>query len=252
MTGGGLPPPFAGPPGAAAAAQMAAEAGRASRVAQMLPPPAAAAKKPRARAQYAYHDQSGGVAGGSSGGGAGASQQPQTAPALNAPAMYSVPGRSNGSANASAGTEAAVAAPAPYQQPPPQHTQPQQHTPNYTPLPARDAAAAPNFGQRGAPSKSATNRIDPKKIPRPSSLGSGPVERYCTDLSAPDFATTVPHACGDYVVSDMGSCSPRFIRLTLATLPSSREARNLAAIPVGAIVQPLASLAPGGESSNGF
>ena len=70
------------------------------------------------------------------------------------------------------------------------------------------------------------------------------IARYKTDVAHPDYSTTVPHACGDYRVQDVGSANPRFIRLTMGTLPSNKEARNRAAIPVAAIFQPMASLRP--------
>jgi len=70
------------------------------------------------------------------------------------------------------------------------------------------------------------------------------IARYKTDVAHPDYSTAVPHACGDYRVQDVGSANPRFIRLTMGTLPSNKEARNRAAIPVAAIFQPMASLRP--------
>ena len=71
------------------------------------------------------------------------------------------------------------------------------------------------------------------------------LKTYRTDVGMPDYATTVPAASSDYVIEDVGSCSPRFIRMTMSTLPTDKEARNKAAIPVAAVVQPLARPGPG-------
>lgn len=108
---------------------------------------------------------------------------------------------------------------------------------------------APDFGQNSAPSaeQGSKNRIDPNKIPRPPAGFPYQLLEYRTEVSHPDFPVTIPHASADYQVEDCGSANPRFIRLTMGTLPSTKEARNQAAIPVAAIVQPLAQLGPGEE-----
>ena len=64
--------------------------------------------------------------------------------------------------------------------------------------------------------------MDVEKIPRPTN-NSTTLQTYKTDIGSPDFPTTVPGAAADYVVEDVGSCSPRHVRVAISSLTKSPQ-----------------------------
>ena len=51
-----------------------------------------------------------------------------------------------------------------------------------------------------------------------------------------------PTVSSPFIVSDDGNCSPRFMRMTLYSAPTTADLLNSSHIPFGAIIQPLAEL----------
>ena len=56
-----------------------------------------------------------------------------------------------------------------------------------------------------------------------------------------------PSAQTNFRVVDDGNCSPRFMRSTLQHLPHTKEILGHCLIPMGLVVQPLASVGPNEE-----
>jgi protein transport protein SEC24 len=186
--------------------------------AKQLPPRKKAAVKKRAQRQYATSLGPGGQAAPPPPGGAPGPPNPifsgppnPTAPAMYvAPAVQQAPG---------------MCAPTQVGQTPAAPMQTMQTPATYNPGPMV-RSSAPDFGQNSNGVAAAKPKgIDVNKIPRPTTNPTH-VARYRTDVSNPDFATSVPCAGQDFVCDDVGSASPRFIRLTMQTLPADKDARN--------------------------
>lgn len=83
-------------------------------------------------------------------------------------------------------------------------------------------------------------RIDPSQIPSPTALADGrPVK----------FRTLVGQAPGpaanQYVAIDEANASPRFVRLSMYTIPCTEEVHQTSHIPFAMVVQPLAEVGHG-------
>jgi protein transport protein SEC24 len=95
------------------------------------------------------------------------------------------------------------------------------------------------------PQASAQGRVDPNEIP------SIPLSR---DAAAPYYLSNVyptyerhipPPAAVSFVAYDQGNSSPKFTRLSLNNIPSTADALQSTGLPLGLLLQPLASLQPG-------
>jgi len=86
---------------------------------------------------------------------------------------------------------------------------------------------------------SGKSRIDPTQVPRPQAEASEDVREFRTrSLST----TPVPQASSSYKVIDDGNCNPRFMRMSLNQIPSTRELATRIAIPIAVVIQPMAEL----------
>lgn len=98
-------------------------------------------------------------------------------------------------------------------------------------------------GEAEQPKPKRTDRIDPKQMPRPAELRFGePLVKFHTRSGSLPPSTT-----SEYLVVDEGNCSPRFVRLTTNNIAADGELMDSTKLCVGAILQPLADLAPGEE-----
>lgn len=89
-------------------------------------------------------------------------------------------------------------------------------------------------------SRPKNDRIDARQIPRPDFRASGVVQKYYTRSGM-----SPPAAYSDFVVIDEGNCSPRFIRMTTNSIGINAEIVESTKLSIGAVLQPLAPLAPG-------
>eukprot|EP01119_Soliformovum_irregulare_P014673 TRINITY_DN4026_c0_g1_i1.p1 TRINITY_DN4026_c0_g1~~TRINITY_DN4026_c0_g1_i1.p1 ORF type:complete len:883 (-),score=243.77 TRINITY_DN4026_c0_g1_i1:77-2725(-) len=87
-------------------------------------------------------------------------------------------------------------------------------------------------------------RIRPAEIPTPTAADQNKVTTYPTLTNR---STLPPPATSEYRVIDEGNCSPRFMRMTMYTIPCASDLQSSAHIPLGIIVQPLAELGAGEE-----
>lgn len=117
--------------------------------------------------------------------------------------------------------------------------------------PARHASA-PEFASRNGEQMAGANvqtsaqgQVDPDQIPSvPRSRDA--IAQYYLSHVYPTFEHHIPPpASVSFVAFDQGNASPKFTRLTMNSIPSSSEALHSTGLPLGLLLQPLASLQPG-------
>ena len=92
---------------------------------------------------------------------------------------------------------------------------------------------------------SAQGRVDPDQIPSVPASRDGVAQYYLNHIY-PTFEHHVPPpASVSFVAFDQGNASPKFTRLTMNNIPSTSEALHSTGLPLGLLLQPLASLQPG-------
>lgn len=100
----------------------------------------------------------------------------------------------------------------------------------------------PAMGQTGAPVP-ASSKIDPQQIPRP--VPSSTVVLY--DTREGNQANPPPPATSEYIVRDMGNCSPRYMRCTISQIPCTNDLLTTSGMQLALLVQPLALPHPSEE-----
>lgn len=90
---------------------------------------------------------------------------------------------------------------------------------------------------------STKEKIDPKQIPRPAELSFGESNKFFTRSGS-----TPPPTTSEFMVVDDGNCSPRFVRLTTNNIADDADLIESTKLCIGAIIQPLADMAPGEEA----
>ncbi|XP_011005678.1 PREDICTED: protein transport protein Sec24-like At4g32640 [Populus euphratica] len=103
------------------------------------------------------------------------------------------------------------------------------------PLPNQMTAISPVMGQTGSP-LSGASKIDPNQIPRPIP-GSSVILH---DTRVGNQANPPPPATSDYIVTDTGNCSPRYMRCTINQIPCTVDLLSTSGMPLALLVQPLA------------
>ncbi|OWM84267.1 hypothetical protein CDL15_Pgr011652 [Punica granatum] len=111
------------------------------------------------------------------------------------------------------------------------------HLPNQS-MTSISPGMAPTGASVGGPSK-----IDPNQIPRP--IPSSAVILHETRQS--DQANPPPPATSDYIVSDTGNCSPRYMRCTINQIPCTADLLATSGMQLALLVQPLALPHPSEE-----
>ena len=97
----------------------------------------------------------------------------------------------------------------------------------------------------GAPASSAQGRVDPDQIPSVPKSRDVPARYYQENIYPTMEQHLPPPGAVPFVAFDQGNCSPKFARLTMNNIPSSADALASTGLPLGLILQPLASLAEG-------
>ncbi|CAK7340908.1 unnamed protein product [Dovyalis caffra] len=103
------------------------------------------------------------------------------------------------------------------------------------PLPNQMTAISPVIGQTGSP-LSGTSKIDPNQIPRPIP-GSSVILH---DTRAGNQANPPPPATSEYIATDTGNCSPRYMRCTINQIPCTVDLLSTSGMQLALLVQPLA------------
>ncbi|KAM3076273.1 COPII coat Sec23p-Sfb3p heterodimer component [Clarireedia jacksonii] len=100
-------------------------------------------------------------------------------------------------------------------------------------------------GFSGNVQTSAQGRVNPDEIPSvPRSRDA--IAQYYLKNVYPTFEHHLPPpAAVSFVAFDQGNSSPKFTRLSLNNIPSTADALQSTALPLGLLLQPLAALQPG-------
>lgn len=108
---------------------------------------------------------------------------------------------------------------------------------------SRNGEQAPGFAANVQ--TSAQGRVDPDQIPSVPRSRDAIAEYYRSHVY-PTFEHHIPPpACVSFVAFDQGNSSPKLTRLTMNSIPSTADALQSTGLPLGLLLQPLASLQPG-------
>ncbi|KAF1848226.1 uncharacterized protein K460DRAFT_393351 [Cucurbitaria berberidis CBS 394.84] len=110
--------------------------------------------------------------------------------------------------------------------------------------PMQHAARTPVAAQQqmgGTPASSAQGRVDPEQIPSVPRSRDAPARYYLEHIYPTMEHHLPPPAVVPFVAYDQGNSSPKFARLTLNNIPISAQALAATALPLGMVLQPLAS-----------
>lgn len=92
---------------------------------------------------------------------------------------------------------------------------------------------------------SAQGKVDPDSIPSIPRSRDAVAQHYLTNVY-PTFEHHIPPpAAVAFAAYDQGNSSPKFTRLTMNNIPSTSDALHSTGLPLGLLLQPLASLQPG-------
>ncbi|KAG8529584.1 uncharacterized protein KY384_006221 [Bacidia gigantensis] len=95
---------------------------------------------------------------------------------------------------------------------------------------------------------SAQGNVDPEQIPSVPRARDGAANYYLQHVY-PTMEQHIPPPGGiPYVAQDQGNSSPKFARLTLNNIPASADALSATGLPLGLVLQPLASLQAGEQA----
>ncbi|KAI9340889.1 Sec23/Sec24 trunk domain-containing protein [Obelidium mucronatum] len=95
--------------------------------------------------------------------------------------------------------------------------------------------------QQPQPPKS---KIDPNQIPSPLVVHDLDQSNYEDLVYSTSSRNVPPLAATRFRAADEGNCNPRFMRFTTYQVPCTEDVLTTSMLPLGAIVQPLADLAP--------
>lgn len=183
--------------------------------------------------------------------GAGGPPPMGNAPPHGAPAGYGPPGPASHHSNQQQQPGPPPQGPRPSVGPPPIDTNagygPQPTTPTRQRLGSSGNLQSPQRLNRTLSGRTSSSpRIDPQQIPGPvgSEIAADEnVKLYSTkDMRIPPPPSTI-----SYVVNDEGNASPRFMRMSLYTVPTTKELLHQSRLPLSVVMQPLADVGPGEE-----
>ena len=104
---------------------------------------------------------------------------------------------------------------------------------------ARTPEASHQIG--GASVAAAQGRVDPEQIPGIPRSRDAPAQYYMENIYPTMEHHLPPPATVPFVAYDQGNSSPKFARLTLNNIPASAQALAATSLPLGMIIQPLAT-----------
>ncbi|KAL3419687.1 Sec23/Sec24 trunk domain-containing protein [Phlyctema vagabunda] len=87
--------------------------------------------------------------------------------------------------------------------------------------------------------------VDPDQIPSVPRSRDGNAQYYLSNVYPTFEHHLPPPASVSYVAFDQGNSSPKFTRLSMNSIPSTSESLSSTGLPLGLLLQPLASLQPG-------
>ncbi|KAK5951454.1 COPII coat Sec23p-Sfb3p heterodimer component [Knufia fluminis] len=108
-----------------------------------------------------------------------------------------------------------------------------------------------NAGDRlrmGEEAVTTQGKVDPEQIPSVARARDVATHQYQTTVYPTMEKHLPPAAAVPFVAYDQGNSGPKFARLTVNNIPSTAESLNSTALPLGMILQPLASLQEGEQA----
>ncbi|XP_008546955.1 protein transport protein Sec24D [Microplitis demolitor] len=143
----------------------------------------------------------------------------------------------------------------PYQQPPNYQAQPQPPTQPQPPYPYQDPYRSyhPQQGvnmpgaqpfQPGAQPAQA-KRLDPESMPSPIQVMQDDQKTRGGTFITNQKGLVPPFVTTKFVVQDQGNASPRFIRSTIYTVPTTTDMMKQTGVPFGLILSPMAKISEG-------
>lgn len=104
---------------------------------------------------------------------------------------------------------------------------------------------SPSVPVPSGPGVSAQGRVDPEQVPSVPRSRDAAAEYYLDHIYPTMEQHLPPPPATPFVAHDQGNSSPKYARLTLNNIPSTSEALAATSLPLGLILQPLASIQPG-------
>ena len=95
------------------------------------------------------------------------------------------------------------------------------------------------------PSVSGQGKVDPEQIPSVPRTRDAAAQFYLDHVYPTMEQHLPPPSVVPFVAQDQGNSSPKYARLTLNSIPATSEALASTALPLGLLLQPLASLQAG-------
>ena len=92
---------------------------------------------------------------------------------------------------------------------------------------------------------SSQGRVDPEQIPSVARARDGAAYYYLNHIYPTMEQHLPPPNAVPFVAQDQGNSSPKFARLTLNNIPASSDALSQTGLPLGLVLQPLATLQAG-------
>ncbi|KAI9676816.1 MAG: COPII coat Sec23p-Sfb3p heterodimer component [Caeruleum heppii] len=102
-----------------------------------------------------------------------------------------------------------------------------------------------NASSGSAPGSSHQGRVDPDQIPSVPHSRDAAARHYLDHVYPTLEHHLPPPGAVPFIAHDQGNSSPKFARLSLNNIPSNAEALSTTGLPLGLLVQPLASLQQG-------
>ena len=115
-------------------------------------------------------------------------------------------------------------------------------SPNMSTNPSINAGDRLRMGEEAVTTQ---GKVDPEAIPAVSRARDAATHQYQTSVYPTMEKHLPPAAAVPFVSYDQGNSGPKFARLTVNNIPSTVEALNSTALPLGMILQPLASVQEG-------
>lgn len=123
---------------------------------------------------------------------------------------------------------------------PPQQQQQQMHTSSL-------GTPQPSFAAAGESAVQTQGKVDPENIPSVPRCRDIPAQYYLDHLYPTMERHLPPPATVPFVAHDQGNSSPKFARLTLNNIPATSDNLSSTSLPLGLVIQPLASLDAGDQ-----
>ena len=122
----------------------------------------------------------------------------------------------------------------------------QRITPEMNQFPAQAGAQLTTGPQPIGPNFS--EKVDPEQIPSIARSRDVPAKYYLDHIYHTMEQHLPPPGAIPFVAYDQGNSSPKYARLTFNSIPSTSEALNATALPLGLLLQPLAPLQDGEQA----